>query len=243
MKQKILIITGIFLAIPAAIFLFMMAASQKDRSAGTVFNSDEVRGETFTFFDIGTNTLLTEALREALSGKLGDETIVKRSPIDLSMNYRGFLQQYAGQLYDLNIALNDPSGARIEHNATILTYRYPPKDRTAFDFISLMFSNYSHKPLVFVIRAGKESLTILNVLTSKYGEPKIHQWEKHQGKSYHWQKGKDVLILSSTVNRIGHPEFSIHIYFVNNIEELIVTEKKEALKLEQERKQIDREAF
>jgi hypothetical protein len=242
-KQKIWFFGGALLSISVVIFMIVMFSPKKEKPSSHILNNTKVNGESFTFFDIGANTVLTEALREALSRKLGSETVAERSTIDLSMNYAEFLQQYAGELYRLNLELNGTAGARIEHNVKILTYRYPPKEGITFDYVRLIFSNYTQKPLYFIIKAAQEGSAILKVLADKYGEPKIHNWPNHQGMSYHWKKGRDLLILSQTVSRIGHPEFAIHIYFVDNISEMLLTEKREALKREQERKQIDREAF
>ena len=154
-----------------------------------------------------------------------------------------FLSRSEKKLSELNFELNDTSGARIEHNTLTLTYRYPPKDKILFDYVRLMFSNYAKKPLLFIIKAENEGSTILNTLTAKYGEPKINNWDNKEGVSYHWQKGEDVLIFSQSSNRIGNPEFNIHIYFVNNLNELLLTEKEEALKQERDRKQADKNAF
>lgn len=242
-KKKIWFLIGLIPVLFALIYLIMLFVPEKANKLNDIASSTDVQPETFTFFNIGTNTVLTETLRESLSEKLGSESVAQWSTIDLSMNFRGFLEKYSKELYALNAELNDASGARIEHNTITLTYRYPLKDETIFNYIRLMFSNYTQRPLLFIVRADKQGSTILNTLIEKYGKPVTYKWDSHQGISHHWQKGKDVLILSQSFNRIGHPEFYIHIYYVNNINELLLAEKKEALKQERERKRMGREAF
>ena len=197
----------------------------------------------FTFFDLGAESVYSKALRKKLESELGSDAIATRTIIDLSINYQGFLQAHFPDLHDFNLRLNNTTGARVEHNTTKLMYRYPHRNNRPFRNVELMFSNYTQKPLLFIVRTDKQESTILNTLIDKYGEPVIHQWGETQGMSHHWQKGKDILILSQSLNRIGNPEFHIHIYFVNNMNELLSTEKKEALKREQERKRMGREAF
>ena len=243
-NKKIWYLSGFFIVIIVALMMIIVFTPQEIKKAKEVINiATEADTKSFTFFDISTDTALTETIRKTLSDQLGSETVAESSPIDLSMNYQGFLQKYSKELSELNYKLNDTTGARIEHNTFTLTYRYPPKDKTLFDYVRLMFSNYSKKPLLFIISAEKEASTILDTLIAKYGEPKINNWDEKQGVSYHWQKGEDILILSQSLNRIGNPEFNIHIYFEHNINELLLTEKREVLKKEQEQRRVDREAF
>jgi len=238
-KKKIGYLAGILLALVVVLVMAIVFMPQKAKKGKEIISS---RGDTtsFTFFDIGSNTPITKTVRETLSQKLGSETLAEWSPIDLSMNYGGFLQKYSNGLYELNLRLNDATGARIEHNTITLTYRYPPKDQSLFNYVRLMFSNYNQKPLFFIMQAQKEGPTLLNTLKTKYGEPTVNHWDKQEGVSYHWHKGKDVLIFSQSTNRIGNPEFHIHIYFVDNMNEMLLTEKKEALKKAQE---VDRGVF
>ncbi|MGD8647260.1 MAG: hypothetical protein PVJ77_12050, partial [Desulfobacterales bacterium] len=53
-----------------------------------------VKSESFTFFELGTNTKLTEQIREDLGKKLGRDAIEGRGILDLQTNYAGFISKY-----------------------------------------------------------------------------------------------------------------------------------------------------
>ena len=107
--------------------------------------------DSFTFFNLSKQSILSKSVRSDLNQKLGRDATEYRSIIDLDINYYGFLQKYFPSLYELNQNLNSPAGERIEHNTVKLMYRYARKENIPFDYVELVFSNYSQHPLLFRI--------------------------------------------------------------------------------------------
>ena len=203
----------------------------------------ETRAESFRFFDMGVNTSFNAQLRQTLVGRLGSDAIEYHSPLDLELNYEGFLAAHFPNLHDLNRRLNPKSGARVEHNTIKLMYRHARRKQLPFEYVKLFFSNYSERPLMFEIKTTQEGGYLLDTLKEQYGQPKTADWPAAGGRSLHWEKNRDVLLVSITTNNYGNPEYQIVIYFVDNIEDLLGIEKEEALQREKERQKAARKAF
>ncbi len=186
----------------------------------------------FTFFDLGKNTRLSKSIRNDLRRRLGHDAIEGRGLIDLEINYPGFLDQYFPSLKTLNRQLNTPPGERIEHNIVKLMYRYARKENLPFDYVELLFSNYSQLPLLFRINFKNDEANVVGTLKSKYGEPRLIDWKNKGGQSMYWEENNDVLIVSFVPDQFGNPEYQIRIFFVENIKALL--EKETAEKEEQE---------
>ena len=199
--------------------------------------------ESFTFFDLGTNSRLDKKTRDELSNKLGRDAIEHRSIMDLERNYRGFLKAYFPKLNELNLDLNFPPGERVEHNTVKLMYRYALKKNVPFDYVELVFSNYTQAPLLFEINFRQDDAGIVDTLKSKYGQPRAIAWKVENGRSDYWIKNSDVLIVSQVPDQFGKPRYQIVIYFVKNIEQLIATEKKERQEKTRQRTQSGKTAF
>ena len=199
--------------------------------------------KSFTFFDVGENTLFSKVLRKDLGDKLGSEAIEYRSIIDLEINFKGFLERYFPDLNALNRRLNYPAGERVEHNTVKLMYRYAQKKDVPFHYIELLFSNYTHKPLFIKIASKKDMSEILDSIQKKYGQPVTIDWQKDSGRSMHWINKRDILIASVAPNRRGDLVYHITIYYVENLEELLNTEEKERRLREEKRKQAGKTAF
>ena len=181
----------------------------------------------FTFFDLGENSEFSSNIRDKLRDRLGSDAIEYWSTLDLATNYKGFLQNYFPELYALNKRLNSPVGERVEHNTIKLTYRYARRKNLPFDYVELIFSNYTKKPLLFYIKSKKEGLGVIDTLKKKYGEAKTVDWEKEEGRSLYWGKNRSVLILSISDDRYGKPVYYTMIYYVPNLEELLSIEQQE----------------
>lgn len=198
--------------------------------------------ESFTFFDLGSNTRLSDDLLKNLSGQLGSYAVEKMTTLDLAIRDRIFLNKFSPKLYELHYKLNDEAGARIEHNITNLVFRYPQKENTPFDNVKLVFSNYSRKPLLFSITSRKKEADIKDTLKEKYGEPVLINWDDGKSVSLLWEKSGDYLVFSKISER-GDFKYSIMIYFVNNMESLLKIEEEEVKKREEERKKAGKTAF
>jgi hypothetical protein len=203
----------------------------------------ETSPESFTFFDLDANTVFNDDIREKLRSKLGSDAIEYWSPVDLKINHGDFLKEYFRDLYELDQRLNPEEGLRFEHNTIKLTYRYARKKKLPFDYVMLIFSNYTKKPLFFKISATKEAADVVGALKKKYGEPGDIHWDRGKAKSLYWEKNKDVLITSVIEDIFGNPEYHIMIYYVNNIEKLLSREQKEKEARIEERRKAGETAF
>ena len=182
--------------------------------------------KSFTFFDVGANTRLTESLRETLRARLGSDAIETWTTINLEILHKGFIKKYLPEINDLNSRLNGDAGQRIEHNTIKLRYRYIPRENYPFDYVELLFSGYSQKPLYCKIRAEEEGRDIVDVLEKKYGKPGRINGEDKKQFSLIWRYKGDLLVYANTPDRFGNPAYRIIIYYVDNIREMLQRENK-----------------
>ncbi len=199
--------------------------------------------ETFTFFGLGAGTRLTKAVREGLVSNIGSEAVEKRGTIDLSVQPVGLLEKRFKRLYTLNRGLNSDLGARVEHDITRLTYRYPRQKDTVFKFIQLIVSNVSARPLYFRIILKKEGSATVDTLREKYGPPEVIDDDPAEAIVLYWEKHNDTLIVSEARDRFGDPEYHLMFYFVNNLDQLLAAEKKAVERREMELEKAGKTAF
>ena len=202
-----------------------------------------VKSESFTFFELGTNIKLTEQIREDLGKKLGRDAIEGRGILDLDTNYAGFITKYLPKINQLNQKLNFPPGERVEHNIVKLMYRYARKKNSPFDYVALVFSEYTRTPLLFKINFKIDETGIVEALKTKYGSPQVIEWKEENGESMVWRKNQDVLLVSLVPDQFGRHGYQIVIYFVQNLKQLIDIEKNEAKREEQQRATSGKTAF
>lgn len=221
--------------------LILSSCGEKKEPAGDPGTA--ARSESFTFFDLGKNSKLTEDIRDDLSQRLGRDAIEGRGIIDLEINYYGFLEQHLTSLHELNRELNSPAGERVEHNIVKLMYRYARKKNLPFDYVELIFSDYSQLPLLFKINFQKDEANIVQALKSKYGDPRLINWRNKGGQSMYWDKNNDILVVSLVPDQFGNPEYQIRIFFVENIKALLQTEAAEKEKQKKQRARSGKTAF
>jgi hypothetical protein len=221
--------------------LFFFSCGEKKEPAET--QTAQVPSDSFTFFDLGGQSTLSKSVRNDLKQRLGRHAIEHRSIIDLDINFYGFLKKYFPSLYELNQNLNSPAGERIEHNTVKLMYRYARKENVPFDYVELVFSNYSQHPLLFRINFQKDEANIIETLKTKYGDPRLIDWKDKNGQSMYWEKNNDRLIVSLVPDQFGNPEYQIRIYFVENIKALLATESAEKKKAGKQRAKSGKTAF
>jgi hypothetical protein len=224
------------------VLIVVFATCGKKSNDAEKYRADK-EPEGFSFLNVGENTEFSDAVRDSLRKQLGPDAIEKRTPLDLSINFKGFIKRHLPSIYDLNQRLNSPVGERIEHNTIKLTYRYARKKRVPFEYVELVFSNYTKKPLVFHIKSKKEGAGIVDVITKKYGEAKTIDWEMEEGKSLFWTKNRSVLVISIKDDRFGDPEYYTTIYYVPSLENLLHREWQEAKRREEEIKKTGKTAF
>ena len=197
----------------------------------------------FTFFDLGKMTKLTDGVRSDLRNKLGRDAIERRSILDLEINYKGFLKKYFPELDALNQKINFPPRERVDHNTVKLMYRYAQKKNVPFDYVELVFSDYTETPVLFKINFKVDESGIVDTLREKYGNPEVITWNEKNGKTMFWKKSGDILIVSRIPDRFGNIDHQIVIYYIDNLKLLIDTEKREKNALEQQRAKTGEKAF
>lgn len=205
--------------------------------------SAQESSHSFTFFDLNKSSRFSESVRKNLNRQLGNDAIEKRSLLNLEINYDGFLPEFFPALQSLNIQLNPTSGERREHNISKLMYRYARKKNLPFDFVELVFSNYTQLPLLFKINFKEDEANIVQTLKTKYGEPRLIDWKKRNGQSMYWQKNNDLFIVSLVPDQFGSPEYQIRIFFVENIQALLEQEMADKEQQELRRARSGQKAF
>ncbi|MGD8723689.1 MAG: hypothetical protein PVG00_07125 [Desulfobacterales bacterium] len=210
---------------------FLMLSGCGDKNEPAADQNVDSQSESFTFFELGKGSRLSDRVRKNLNQQLGNDAIAKRSLLDLNINYDGFLRAHFPALDALNTQLNPPTRARVDHNITKLMYRYARKKNSPFDYVELIFSNYTQLPLVFKINFKEDESDIVQTLKTKNGQSMV------------WQKYGDVLIVSLVPDQFGNPEYQIRIFFVKNIQALVETEEAEKEKQELRRTQSGQKAF
>ena len=236
------ITAGIFARIVLMILLaFLLTACSEKESAET--QSEKSGPESFTFFELGRNSVLTEEVREELSNRLGRDAIEHRSVMNLEFNYPGFLKTHFPHLDQINQKLNFPPRERIEHNTVKLMYRYAQRKNAPFDYVELIFSDYTRTPLLFRIHFKKDESNIIKTLNEKYGPPTRIPWNTANGSSFYWTKANDELIVSRVPDQFGNLQYQIVIYFTENLNQLIRTEQADKKARERQRAESGKSAF
>lgn len=238
LRNKISFIYTLFSLLSISI---LISCGDNRESAETV--PQTVNPESFTFFELGTNTKLTEQIRKDLGKKLGRDAIERRSILDLNTNYAGFIKKYLPNIDELNRKINFPPGERVEHNTVKLMYRYAQRENAPFDYVALGFWEFTKTPLLFKINFQIDETGIVETLKAKYGPPQIIDWKEENGKSMVWRKNMDVLLVSEVPDQFGQHGYQIVIYFVQNLKQLIERETNELTKREQQRAKSGERAF
>jgi hypothetical protein len=239
-NSKLLIIAGIIfviLFISVISVLFRQEIPSSGRRDG--LNPEDA----FTFFGVGPNTKINKSLRDELRNTLGSDAIETRTTINLEILYPGFIQEYFQDIYQLNQKLNENPRQRIEHNTIKIMFRYIPDRIRPFNYVELLFSNYSQKPLYGKIRAKNDGIEILDLLRTRYGVPDKIDWGKPEEWSFFWKNHGDILIFSNKPDKFGNPEYFLTIYYVSNIEDFIEKEEQEKRVQDEEAKKRLKRAF
>ena len=240
MKLKIIKTISLFVIIITLIFLSVSCGDKEE--TGPPRPAPEP-SDSFTFFDVGKNTIISGKVRESLNKTLGDDAIEHRNILDLEINYKGFLKEYFAELDTLNKKLNSPLGERVEHHTVKLMYRYMQNKNVSFEYVELVYSEYTQRPVLIKIHLKKDGLNTIETLKQKYGAPESINWGKETSKSLYWKKSNDLLILSFVPDQFGNPKCQIIIYFKDALEKLLKDEQKEKEKTRRERTKSGKTAF
>ena len=242
LKNKKFQISAIILSFVGLILIIVFVNHfKKDETRETDLSNTEPKG--FTFLNLGENTKISSGIREQLEETLGPDAIETWTPLHLTLNYKGFLEENFPKLFELNQKLNSPVGERVEHNTIQLTYRYARKKNAPFDYVELVFSNLTKKPLFFLIKSKGAGSNIRDAVIKKYGKAKTILWEDNSGRSLYWEQNRSILILSIYNDRYGHPEYQTAIYYVPSLEELVATEQQKTKQQQKVIKETGKTAF
>jgi hypothetical protein len=222
----------------AVAVLLLLSCSTDEQS--TDYSRSQTEG--ITFFDVGAETVFSDALRDRLRKNLGPDAIAYRSTIDLEFNAKGFLQRHFPVLHDLNQRLNTPAGERVEHDTVKLMYRYAVKENLPFSYVEVVFSNISGKPLFIQVRS-RDLSDIIRTLEEKYGSPQAIDQPADEGRVFFWRDHRDVLLVSIIPTWRGDKEYRLAIYYVDNLEKLVAVEEKERRQKEEERRRAGEKIF
>ena len=240
--KRCLLAAEIFCKILLMAVLAVVPAACGEKETTEVQTKEDAT-DSFTFFELGKNSVLSKEVRKELSNKLGRDAIERRSVLNLEINYPGFLKEHFPHLDQLNQKLNFPPRERIEHNTVKLMYRYAQRKNVPFDYVELTFSNYTRTPLLFRIHFKIDESNIIKTLNEKYGPPHRIKWERTSGSSFYWSKSNDELIVSRVPDQFGNLEYQIVIYFTDGLNQLILTEQAEKDAREQQRAKSGKNAF
>jgi hypothetical protein len=232
-NKRLLIIAGIIFSMLLLSATYVLFREEIPNSgSGSNLNPEDA----FTFFGVGSNTEINRNLRDELKNTLGSDAIETRTTINLEILYPGFIQEYFPHIHRLNRKLNENVRQRIEHNTIKITFRYIPDKIKSFNYVELLFSNYSRNPLYSKIRAKNDGIEILELLKTRYGDPEKIDWGTPEQWSFFWKNHGDILIFSNKPDKFGNPEYFIMTYYVSNIEDFIEKEQQEKKIQEEEAK-------
>ena len=122
-------------------------------------------------------------------------------------------------------------------------YRYAQKKNVPFDYVELVFSDYTDTPVLFQINFKVDESAIVDTLREKYGKPEVIAWSEKNGESMFWKKNGDFLIVSLMPNQFGKHDYQIVIYYTENLKQLNETERKEKEAKEQQEAKKRKAAF
>jgi hypothetical protein len=204
---------------------------------------DSSAPDSFSFFDVGVNTVLTDSLRDRLRDQLGRAGVSQRNVLDLEPHYPGFLAEYLPGLHELHRRLNGTAGARVEHDTTRLDYRYMDRDQTPFDRVEMTFDNETGKPLLVRIHTRRDGEAVAAALREAHGPPRVIDWGEGIRQSRVWTRNGDVMVFSVTEAASGIPEYDIVIYYVNRLRDMVAREEARRESRQEKERDAIRRAF
>jgi len=210
------------LSVLAGLLLLAACGSEPDTPAS---RSARNQSESFTFFKIGKNTLISGSVRGELESILGHAAVERRAIVNLTINHDTFLQENYPALDRMNRELNSEIGLKVMHPVTRLMYRYARQKGLPYDLVEILFAENSKRPVLIRIHYKTENPDTLKALTDKYGAPRNFEWGRESARSQVWEKEGDYLFYAVIPRRGNKVEYRIAIYFTTAIEALIQPEK------------------
>lgn len=210
------------LSVLACLLLLAGCGSETD-STGP--RSAKSRAESFTFFKIGKNTLVSGSVRGELEDILGHAAVERRAIVNLMIHRDTFLQENYPTLDRMNRELNSEIGLKVMHPVTRLMYRYARQKGLPYELVEILFAENSKRPILIRIHFKTENPDTLKTLEDKYGPPRHFEWGREMASSRVWEKEGDYLFYAVIPRRGNKVEYRIAIYFTAALEALIKPEK------------------
>lgn len=214
-KHRILIFVILVLTIKIT-FLFIFLNKPGIRLSWT---ADEKPSESFTFFSVGENTVLTKSRLGKMRKLLGQERLENITPVFLDFVHKGFLASHVQEMQEKDIFFNDQSFIPAIASRTIkLHYRYAQHYNVPFHEIVFIFSAYDKKPLFLKLRRSGDGSVIIPSLEKNHGKAETTRAKTMDGTLYLWRHKKDFLAAAVLPDRHGKPETHIWITYMDNLE-------------------------
>jgi hypothetical protein len=180
--------------------------------------------DSFTFFEVGAQTVLTDSVRDRLRAQLGRPGVSHRNVLDLAIQSPEFFSEHFPGLSGLHRKLNGTSGARVEHDTVRLDFRYMDRNATPFDRVQMTFDEETGKPLLVRIETRRDGEAVAAALAEAYGPPRVIDAGPGIQQSRVWTREGDVLVFSLDEAAAGIPEYRIAIFYVNGLRRLVERE-------------------
>ncbi|MCW7754016.1 hypothetical protein OOT00_08455 [Desulfobotulus sp. H1] len=182
----------------------------------------QIPSESFTFFEVGENTILTKEKVRTLKKALGQHRLENLTPVYLDFVRRGWLATHFPETQPLHDffeknRLRDP----IASNTLKLTYRYAHQKNVPFQNIHFVFSAYTNQPMSLFLRLPGRGEAIVSDLKTRYGEPRIldNASVHGPGPTLVWKHKNDLLVVTILWDRYGKPETHIFIAYLDNMKD------------------------
>ena len=234
MIRTVMIATGL------AVLSILIYSCSAEKSTRNAVNAEP---QSFTFFNVGANTIYNDNLRQQLRQTLGTDAIERRSTINLDIEPKGFLAHYFPQLDQINSQLNFAFGERTFHKTIRLMYRYTFQKNLPFSYVEYIFSGYTQMPLLISINSKEDLTEIQHTIEKKYGPPQTIQLNAGRQQVHYWQNGQDLFVMSIAPDRHGRLDYRIRIYYGDNLSELAKTEEAERKEKDEKRRKAEKPAF
>lgn len=179
----------------------------------------ESPSESFSFFSVGENTILTRSKLEKLRKILGQERLENITPVFLDFIHEGWLPSHFQAMKDKDAFFTKKHLIQpIASNTLKLYYRYARQYNVPFSDILFIFSAYDKKPLFLKLKLPGNAEIIKESLQRNHGNPESIQKDTTEGSFYLWQHQNDFLLTATLSDRFGKPETHIFIAYMDNLD-------------------------
>ncbi|MGM0418838.1 MAG: hypothetical protein ACQEQS_08965 [Thermodesulfobacteriota bacterium] len=212
MENKIKIAAAVIVFIILVVIIAIFMNRPKVELAKNDTRS-ELKG--IIFEGIGEDSVLSRSKKDYLRDKFGNDVSESWSPISFNSFPQSFYTLYFPEIAKLSKMLgSEDIRKKSGENSIKFKYPYVDKNSDTFHEISLIFSNFTKKPLKFNLKAYEPEKIIKN-LEDKFSKSREinHQKEKY----FVWEKDNSFLVSSIKKDRYGKPYIDITIFYVKNL--------------------------